>query len=147
MDNKTFKIDIPADNDGFVLFQCSLCSEFFKLRASECQADDVIEIHCPSCGLISDNYFTEDIISLAMAMSVNYMREKLYDSFSSARSNKLVNIKANKPQYEEEYRINSGIEALEVQEYLCCNREAKIKELYKMCGSYCPYCGVHCDGN
>ena len=35
-----------------------------------------------------------------------------------------------------------GIEALEVEEYPCCKREAKIKPIYKMCGSYCPFCGV-----
>lgn len=26
------------------------------------QSDEVIDIHCPLCGLISDNYFTEDVI-------------------------------------------------------------------------------------
>lgn len=147
MDNKTFEITIPADNDGFVLLQCPLCSEFFKLRASECQSDDVIEIHCPSCGLVSDSYFTDDVISLAKTISLNYALDKIYESFNSIKSNKYVSFKANQPLHEEEYSIKSGIEALEIQKYLCCSREAKVKALYKMCGSYCPYCGVRFDGN
>lgn len=147
MDSETFEITIPADNDGFVLLQCPLCGEFFKLRTSECQADDVIEIHCPSCGLVSDNYFTDDVISFAETISLNYALDKIYESFSGIKGNKYVSFKANKPKHKEEYPIKLGIEALEVQKYLCCKREAKIKELYKMCGSYCPYCGVRYDGN
>ena len=40
------------------------------------------------------------------------------------------------------FKAQDGIEALEVEEYPCCKREAKIKPIYKMCGSYCPFCGV-----
>ena len=42
-------ISIPADEDGFVLMQCPLCGEFFKLRAEDFEAEDVIEIWCPCC--------------------------------------------------------------------------------------------------
>lgn len=61
--------------------------------------------------------------------------KKFKGSFISFKAGK-------KPQHEEEYPIKYGIEALEVEEYPCCKREAKIKPIYKMCGSYCPFCGV-----
>ena len=35
----TFEISIKSDNDGFILLQCSLCGEFFKLLASDLNND------------------------------------------------------------------------------------------------------------
>ena len=51
------KIEIPADDDGYVLFKCPLCGEFFKVLVSDYTNDDVIEINCPSCGLKSEGLF------------------------------------------------------------------------------------------
>ena len=65
-------ISIPADEDGFVLMQCPLCGEFFKVRAEDLNAEDVIEIWCPCCGLKSDTYFTKDVIELALKKAENY---------------------------------------------------------------------------
>ena len=48
------EIAIPADNDGFALLQCNLCGEFFKLKPSDVQSDEVLNIWCPVCGLISE---------------------------------------------------------------------------------------------
>ena len=31
-DKEIIEISIPADNDGFVLLQCSYCGEFFRLE-------------------------------------------------------------------------------------------------------------------
>ena len=65
------EIAIPADNDGFALLQCNLCGEFFKLKPSDVQSDEVLNIWCPVCGLISDGYFTQDVIDLALKMATN----------------------------------------------------------------------------
>ena len=45
------EVSIPADDQGFVLMQCPLCGEFFKIKPGDYHAEDVIEIWCPSCGL------------------------------------------------------------------------------------------------
>ena len=52
------EVSIPADDQGFVLMQCPLCGEFFKIKPEDYHAEDVIEIWCPSCGLKAENYFT-----------------------------------------------------------------------------------------
>ncbi len=44
MGDVQMEISVPTDNDGFVLLRCSLCGEFFKMKPSEMEADDVIEI-------------------------------------------------------------------------------------------------------
>lgn len=143
------EIDIPADNDGFALLQCNLCSEFFKLKPSDVQSDEVLNIWCPVCGLISDRYFTQDVIDLALKMATNIANDLLFDSLKDMqkRSNGgFISMKiSKKPDREIESPIVSGIEALEIQKYKCCKKQAKIKPLVKIFGSYCPYCGVKYD--
>ena len=142
-------ISIPADEDGFVLMQCPLCSEYFKLRTEDIEAEDVIEIWCPCCGLKSETYFTKDVIGLALKKTENYAMERIYDEFKKLERksrNSLVSFKAGKkPARREEYPIRSGIENMDITHYPCCNREAKTKAMYKICGSYCPFCGVRYD--
>lgn len=145
----TREISIPADNDGFALLQCNLCGEFFKLKPSEVQGDEVINIWCPVCGLISDSYLTQDVIELALKMATNIANDLVFDSFSeTSRRMKggLVSLKVSKkPKRQIESPIVAGIEALEIQKYKCCKKQAKIKPLVKIFGAYCPYCGVRYD--
>ena len=79
MDNLSFEIEIPPDDDGFVLFQCPECGEFFKLRVNEIESDDVAEICCPACGIASDNYFTDDVVELAKVMCKNRVMRALHN--------------------------------------------------------------------
>ena len=143
------EIAIPADNDGFALLQCNLCGEFFKLKPSDVQSDEVLNIWCPVCGLISDGYFTQDVIDLALKMATNIANDLLFDSLKDMQkrfNGGFISMKiSKKPDREIESPIVSGIEALEIQKYSCCKKQAKIKPLVKMFGSYCPYCGVKYD--
>ena len=145
------QIEIPSDNDGFVLLQCPLCGDYFKLRPSDYKDESVLEIHCPNCGLSSDNYFTDEVIDLAMTMAKNAAEALIYKEmkkWEKSLKNSFVSFKVQKkPQKEYEHPINSTIEALEIKHYKCCNREAKIKPLLKICGHYCPFCGVKCFEN
>lgn len=55
----------------------------------------------------------------------------------------IITFKAGKrPKHENEDPIHSGIEAMEICNFPCCKRTAKIKPLLKMTGAYCPFCGV-----
>ena len=143
------EIAIPADNDGFALLQCNLCGEFFKLKPSDVQSDEVLNIWCPVCGLISDGYFTQDVIDLALKMATNIANDLLFDSLKDMQkrfNGGFISMKiSKKPDREIESPIVSGIEALEIQKYKCCKKQAKIKPLVKIFGSYCQYCGVKYD--
>ena len=141
------QIEIPSDNSGFVLLQCPLCGELFKLRPSDYKDDSVLEIHCPNCGLCSDSYFTEDVLNLAMAMSHNIAIDLIHNEMQKLEKNfnksGVVTFKAGKKQKKEyEHPIQATIETLEIKYYECCNKEAKIKPLLKIYGHYCPFCGV-----
>lgn len=145
-DEIQMKITIPTDDDGYVLLQCEHCGTYFKGTPSDIQDDGVLNIYCPSCGLISDNYITEDVIELAEKMAKNIMNDMIYDMFKDLERHSkhgVLQFKAGKrPKHETEEPIRSGIEALEICTFPCCKRTAKIKPMLKMTGAYCPFCGV-----
>lgn len=141
-----FNVNIPCDNDGFVLLNCQHCGTFFKLTGNDIQDDGILNIYCPSCGLISDVYITDEVIALAQTKITNYAMDMTYDAFKDMeRQSKrgVLQFKAGRrPSHERENPIKSGIEALEITEFKCCKRKAKIKPLLKFTGCYCPFCGV-----
>lgn len=139
-------ISIPTDEDGYVLLKCEHCGTFFKGTPSDIQDDGVLHIFCPSCGLTSGNYFTDDVLELGMKMIKNRSIDMVYDSFKRLErqsKNSMIKFKAGKrPYHESEDPIRSGVEALDICTFPCCGRAAKIKPLLKMTGAYCPFCGV-----
>lgn len=140
-------ISIPTDDEGYVLLKCEKCGSYFKVTPSDKEDDGILHIFCPSCGLVSDNYLTEDVIELALKMSKNSVNDIIYDMFKDLekhnKRNNMVKFKmGNRPKHEVEDSIRSSVEALEITTFLCCRRTAKIKPLLRMTGAYCPFCGV-----
>lgn len=142
-----FKISIPPDSDGFVLLQCEHCGEFFKCKPSDAEDDEVLNIYCPSCGLTSEDYFTDDVHELAETIAENYANECMYNALKDFErifsSNKFISFKAGKkPKQKNESPIRALIDDMRIEYYSCCKRYAKINPLLKMSASYCPFCGV-----
>jgi hypothetical protein len=142
----TINISMTTDNDGYVLVQCEHCGTFFKLKPKDMEDEGVLEIYCPSCGLISENYLTEDVLKLAGTKIENYAMDLLYDNLKTIErktKNSAVSFNAGKrPKHKYENPIRSGIDAMEVANFGCCKRTAKVKALLKFAGCYCPFCGV-----
>lgn len=148
-DEVTFNIPIPTDLDGFVIFQCSLCSEFFKITPSDFEDESQIHIWCPHCGLISDDLLTDEVKELAMRLAQNHMSDLIND-FGKNLSKSFKNIKTktgSKIKKEATDPLISKLDNMEIQTYLCCDKEAKISPNLKMEGGYCPFCGEMQDGN
>lgn len=145
-DSITFKISIPSDDDGYILLRCEHCGTFFKALASDIEDDGLLNLYCPSCGLISEHYLTPEVIELAETIVHNYAADAVYKAFKDLEretKNSFVQFKAGKrPKHLPENPIKSGIEALEITDFKCCHRTAKIKPLLRMTGCYCPFCGV-----
>ena len=97
------EISIPTDDDGYVLLQCEHCGSYFKATPSDIEDDGVLEIFCPSCGLVSENYATENVIELALAMAQNVAMDMVYDAFKKMERqfrNSPITFKAGKrPQH------------------------------------------------
>jgi len=146
--NSEFKIaiSIPTDDYGYILLQCSYCGTFFKSTPDDIEDNRVLKLYCPSCGLNSDEYITEDVLELATAMTNNKLVDIVHNEFKKMERqlNKgPVTFKAGKrAKYEPENPICSGIEALETATFPCCNRTVKVKPILKITGCYCVFCGV-----
>lgn len=140
------EISIPTDNDGYVLLQCPNCGTYFKATPSNIEDDEILHIYCPSCGLVGENYITEDVLELAMAMAKNKAMDMIYDEFKKMErkfNNGPITFKTGKrPKHEFENPLRSGIEAMEIVSFPCCKRSAKVKPILKITGCYCPFCGV-----
>ena len=144
--DEVIAIEIPADEDGFILFECPKCNEQFKVRPQDYEDDGVAEIWCPSCGLTSESYLTEDVVELAKAKLINAAMDELHKGFKKLERRthgEAVSFKAGKnPKHEVENRLEAKIDALEVVKLECCGREVKIPPLDLSSVYYCPFCGV-----
>lgn len=145
MSDEKLSISIPTDNDGFVTFQCPFCGEIFKLQAEEIQADDVINIFCPICGLMSEpsNFVTDNVIQHAQDVAMNYVKDLLNDNFKKMEHDSKGYFKiTNKLKTEQEKLLYETESELQQVTFECCNKNAKIRLIDKELGAYCPYCGV-----
>lgn len=145
-DTMKFQISIPSDDDGYILLRCEHCGTYFKITAEDVKDDRLLNLYCPCCGLKSEHYLTPEVIELAQAMVRNYVMDIIYDAFKdiekSTKNNSIQFKAGKKPKHERESPIKSGIEAMEIANFKCCHRSAKIKPLLRITGCYCPFCGV-----
>ena len=144
-DTIKFEISIPTDKDGYVLLQCPNCGTFFKMTPEDFQSDGILAIHCPSCGLEGGNYFTQDVLDLALAKAKNWAQKYINDELKKIekKADGMVSISVeSKLEKEYESPIVSTIDAMEIVSFPCCRKTIKIHPLLKMTGAYCPFCGV-----
>ena len=146
MDSLRFNISIPSDEDDCVLFQCPHCGELFKVAVDEYESDSVLDIHCPLCGLISDNFFTPDVIDLALSKTANVVvpeLEELLKKELGEMGNGLVSfsLKTNHEK-EPEIPIRQAVEALKKVTCKDCKRISKVSPALAMSSYTCPYCGI-----
>ena len=117
-----FEISVKSDEDGFILLQCSLCGEFFKLLANDLNDEANINIWCPYCGLNGKKYFTEEVLDIGLKIAKNEVNDIIYQTFKDferkTKNNKFISFKCGKkPQDEIITPIRPRIENLEIIKY------------------------------
>lgn len=148
MEDGTLEFEIPCDNEGYVLLQCPKCGELFKAKPSDIESDSVLHIYCPSCGLISDSFLTDDAIDLAMAMASNWALTRLGEELKKITRNagthgSPVSLELKtKWEEEPETRLMPSVEALISATCPDCGRTARISPLLAMSSHTCPFCGI-----
>lgn len=145
------RISIPADTEGFVLSECSICGELFKLDASIIQDEAQLLLWCPNCGLNRQSFVSSEVINYTEKVVENHMA-KVLNEFSkdlkkTFKKNSFKVKTRNKISEVIPDPIISKVENLERKIYQCCKNEAKISPNLKIEGSYCPYCGEMIDGS
>ena len=140
------EISVPADNDGYILLQCPNCGDYFKILTEDYEDDGVFSIFCPSCGLSGDSFITEDVIELARNIAENYVSDiisKQLKDLERKTKNSIISFKVKRtPKRKNENPIYSTIDSLNIVNFPCCKKSAKVKPIIIMSGSYCPFCGV-----
>lgn len=146
MEEASLEIELPSDDDGFILLKCPHCGELFKLTAQDIKSDKILNIYCPACGLTADDFFTQDVIDLALAMSKNAVMDEITRQFQFLAKNyndSLIEIEVETNHKKEpELPIRPSIEALQVTTCHDCGRQAKISPLLAMSAYTCPLCGI-----
>ena len=142
----TFEISIKSDNEGFILLQCNLCGEFFKLLASDFKDDSILNIWCPYCGLNGKKYYTQEVIDISIKIAKNEVNKLLFNSLKDlerkTKNNKFMTFKCGREADKEVITpIKPRIDNLEIKKYECCKTKAKIRPVSLSTGSYCPLCG------
>lgn len=152
MADKTFKIQIPSDVDGYCLLQCPSCGEKFMLKVEDIEDKAQLEIWCPSCGLVHEHYITDEEKEVVDRLINNFVADSLND-FSDQlermfRSNKVIKFKKDKPIEKDPVEpIMPEVGDFKEHLYKCCNKSAKIDSVREITGGYCPFCGGLVDGN
>lgn len=147
---REFEITIQGDDEGYITFECPFCKSEFKLRADECQNDEISydEYFCPYCGLVKDKneFLSNDIIEQVQAIAMNELIEKFNKSFSNIK-NDINKSKCIKMKYKplkkvniKELKENETVE--EVFECPTCGNHEKVLYCAGVSKVFCAYCGV-----
>lgn len=148
MANKTFQISIPADEDGYVSFQCPHCEQRFKLNAGEIQDSEVINLFCPMCGLAHevDHFYSKEVVEKAMSIAEQEAMDMVFDMFKGlerkSRGSKGIKFKAGKKPKVHIKEIYENVDELIETTVKCCEKHIKVRELDNLVGIYCSYCGA-----
>ena len=140
------KISIPLDEDGFMLMQCPSCGAYFKVRSDDFEAEDVLELWCPLCGLKHDSYWPSEVLELAKAKVMN----QVFDAFdmemrkvgkSLSRQPFIKMTVTSNLLHKRECEILPAVDAYELTTCSFCGRSEKIRPLPKYVGAFCSFCG------
>ena len=139
-------LSIPTDEEGFAAMQCPYCGEHFKVDADDYNADDVLDLWCPCCGLTADCFLPQEVIELAEAMVLNKLSSDLSNEFAkignSTSSNAILSFSVNASfAKERERNIIPSVDAYEPMICSHCGRTTKVKPLVQYIGGFCAFCG------
>lgn len=147
MNNVSFSINIPADSEGYFSLCCPYCTNKFKISTSEFQETDIVNIYCPTCGLVKEfnSFYTDEVTDKALSIAKNHAEDMIYQMFKGlerkSRSNKFIKIKAGKKANAYEPELYEPDNHLVIVKKECCDSHVKITELDKWLIPYCIYCG------
>ena len=146
--DERIRISIPADDEGFVSFQCPNCHDRFKLHAAEVDEEEWTDLYCPLCGLSNEPgaFLTPEVREVAQAHAENLVQDLLDDMLKGleqrARSNKFIKFtRGSKPRKVPIPELRE-VSDLAIAKYPCCGRSAKVPHSDALSGTYCPYCGT-----
>jgi hypothetical protein len=143
------EITLPADNEGYVPFECPHCSDRFKLSAAEYEGFEGDDIWCPLCGLNSakSDFLTQEFLEAARQHVENFAREALHKMSKNierkTRHNKGVRFEAGPaPKRRAVPGLPQEVADMAIVNLKCCDMSVKTAVPGGLAVLYCPYCGT-----
>lgn len=153
MGEEIIKFTIPTDDDGFVTLKCPFCAKHFKIAGADANDEDIYELFCPYCGLVTEpnEFLTDEVKEKAERIIENY-RNELINKFMkdierSFKGSKGMTFKKGKDLKMNEPKTIIEAEDMNLYKLNCCDRE--IKAVLIDDNIYCPFCGgeIYGDNN
>lgn len=147
MSIKTFEINIPVDEDGFLEMECDFCKNRFMISSEVYKNESYLHFFCPICGLPNqtNTFFCPEVLEKLDAMAVNYMYGEIDRALSGTikKINKsgFIKMSMNIPKKEPERELYQPANVYEKVELDCCGEFVKVQNFDKEIGIYCPICG------
>jgi hypothetical protein len=101
MDDFIVRVEIPLDEDGFLLRECSSCERQFKWHSDDSDEDQLTvldQYFCPLCGAASgtENWWTEEQIEYAKGAAAPEIDQVVQSALNDAfRGMKGISFKPN----------------------------------------------------
>ena len=151
MSEEKIEFTIPVDEDGFVTLKCPFCAKHFKITGTDANDEDLYELFCPYCGLITEpsEFLTDEVKEKALKLEENYVYEMLNDFMDnlerSFKSNKMITFDKGKKFEMNSPKVIIETDSMETYKMPCCEREIKVISIDDE--FYCPFCGGEIHGN
>lgn len=139
-------ISIPLDEEGYMLMQCPVCGDYFKVRSEDYEADDVGELWCPMCGLKNDSFWPDEVVELAKAKALNQLMGDFEKEIAGigrtlARQPFMKMTVSSHFDSEREGEMLPAVDAYEEVACRFCGRKEKLRPLPRYVGAFCAFCG------
>lgn len=147
MNNVTFELSIPLDEDGFLEMECDYCKNRFMLTKETFESDDNLDFFCPICGLPNkiNTFYCTEVIEKAQQVATNCVLDEMYrqcsKSFQKINKNSILKIDMKRPKHIHEIELYKPTYEYTKINLSCCNVTIKATMLDEAIGVYCPICG------
>ena len=144
---KTFTIDIPLDEDGYLEMECDFCMNRFMLHKDTYENEEYLHFFCPICGLPNDTntFFCTEVLEKMQQVAANYALAQidamLDKSFKGLNKSKFIKVTTKKSKPEPEKELYEPTKVYELVKMDCCGVNVKTQNFDKEIGIYCPICG------
>ena len=146
MDEVSFNVNIPLDEDGFIEMECDYCKNRFMLHKNTYEDDNNLNFFCPICGLPNsiNSFFCPEVIERFQQEAISYMQNELQrqlgGSIKAINRSGFAKITMKHSDIGDK-QLYAPINQYEIEHKFCCGIDVKIHNIDKQIGTYCPICG------
>jgi predicted RNA-binding Zn-ribbon protein involved in translation (DUF1610 family) len=144
MDDDSFSIQIPTDDEGYLALRCPHCELQFKIRGGDYQERDIADLYCANCGLSGEfaAFLPPDVMEAMHRAALDHMlpdlQKAVADLNRSAGGLLSIHAEIETPPPPRQLRAVTDLAEAELP---CCETAVKLSFTNAAAVFYCPFCG------